>query len=86
AVWRWYAEVNDSVRQEVVERGWRGSERPTTNAIDTNDMPGMAPGFGTEPDDGIYYEDEVFDTDAGFEDVYGQAPEPEPIEIDQEIE
>lgn len=39
AFWRWYAEVNDSVRQEVVERGWY--QRETTANLNEYDVPGM---------------------------------------------
>lgn len=48
AFWRWYAEVSDSVRHDVIERGW--FERKTTQDITDRDMPGMKPEHEAEED------------------------------------
>jgi len=37
--WQWYASASDSIRHEVIERGWFGRE--TTADINARDMPAL---------------------------------------------
>ncbi len=72
--WRWYASTNDSIRHEVIERGW--FERQTTANINEQDMPGMQ----STPELGEEAELEELQ----HEDLYGHAPQLEEIEQEQD--
>ena len=61
--WSWHASVNDDVRHEVVEKGWFG--RQTTQDIDANDMPALAP------------EQDEQGAEQQFPEIYGQSQQQE---------
>ena len=80
AFWMWYAEANDSVRHEVIERGWFG--RATTQNINAQDMPGMDPFQGADAPEAERFDGTVWDQ-AGQADIYGPDQEPAETAIDQ---
>lgn len=88
AAWRWYADVNDSVRHEVVERGWFGRE--VTDDINSQDMPGMRETEPTpdwsepEPETADFYGSDAEIEDAEFEELYGKDPEPYQYDFEPE--